>query len=135
MTVKEKLLAGLSIGGPDVCWEWHGAHSEGYGVIWDGENKRNVLVHRAMLDLVGRGDPAMHTDHLCRNRGCANPRHLEVVTLVENVMRGDSPTAQNARKTHCKRGHEFTPENTYIPPSGKRYCLTCKRAADEGRPR
>jgi hypothetical protein len=68
----------------------------------------------------------MQLDHLCRVRGCVNPDHLEVVTGATNTLRGISSPAINARKTHCRRGHEFTPENTYID-RGSRRCKACRR--------
>jgi hypothetical protein len=68
-------------------------------------------------------------DHLCRNRRCVNPEHLEIVTSVENVMRGEGFGPKNAAKTHCDKGHEFTPENTYIRTraQGGRECRACIR--------
>lgn len=66
-------------------------------------------------------------DHLCRNRRCVNPLHLEVVTFRENVLRGEGKTAANARKTACVNGHEFTPENTYQEKRG-RSCRACAAA-------
>jgi hypothetical protein len=66
----------------------------------------------------------MTIDHLCRNTSCVRPDHLEVVTREENALRG----SRNAAKTHCDRGHEFTPENTYVPPSrDHRACRECRR--------
>jgi predicted DNA-binding transcriptional regulator AlpA len=73
-------------------------------------------------------DPERETDHLCRFRPCVNHEHLEQVSQKVNTLRGVSPTAQNARKTHCDRGHAFAPENTRIGESGWRTCLTCERA-------
>lgn len=70
-------------------------------------------------------------DHLCRNRSCLNLAHLEVVTNVENVMRGASPLAFKARQTHCYRGHPLTADNIHIW-RGRRHCLTCKRAYQGG---
>ena len=52
--VRRDLIAGLSVGGSDVCWPWHGTHNNGYGVIWDRQDQRNVYVHRAVLEIVGR---------------------------------------------------------------------------------
>ncbi len=66
----------------------------------------------------------------CWERSCVNPDHLEPVSLVENVRRGNAPSAINARRTHCKRGHEFTSENTSVSPGGRRTCRACKRAHD-----
>lgn len=62
-------------------------------------------------------------DHLCRVRWCCNPEHLEAVTNEENILRGESPPARNARKERCDRGHELVPRS-----DGKRYCPTCRRA-------
>jgi hypothetical protein len=67
-------------------------------------------------------------DHLCRNRACCNPWHLEPVTAVVNVMRGVAPTAQHARATECVSGHPFDDENTYRnPTTGQRSCRACAR--------
>lgn len=66
-------------------------------------------------------------DHLCRTRHCVNPDHLEAVTVKENLLRGESWSGVNHRKTHCKQGHEFSVENTAIRSGGGRTCRTCKR--------
>ena len=68
----------------------------------------------------------MVLDHLCKNKSCVNPQHLEVVTNTENVMRADGVCALNAKKTHCKHGHEFTELNTYRTKVG-RVCKQCLR--------
>lgn len=109
------------------CWQWLGSlRPQGYGYIrFDGEQWR---VHRlAYTKLIGEIPESSVLDHLCRNRGCVNPAHLEPVPNRTNVLRGVGRTALQARQTHCIHGHEFTPENTYNPP-GKttRRCRTCR---------
>lgn len=117
------------------CWLWTGAlNGYGYGRI----RSQYVLyrIHRVAYEAtVGPIPHGQPLDHLCRVRHCANPAHLEPVTEQENVLRGIGPTAQNARKTHCKYGHEFTPENTYRTPDGKRRCRTCDREHERRRVR
>jgi HNH endonuclease len=114
----------------DECWEWLAYRNPaGYGMIGSGgDTGRPFLAHRVAYELlVGSIPEGLQIDHLCRNRGCVNPAHMETVTLVENVMRGGGISAQSARKTHCKHGHPFAPGNFYTPPSGGRKCLTCSR--------
>lgn len=111
--------------GPDECWPWLGCkNGSGYGDLYiDGRTRR---AHRFAYELlVGPIPSGLTLDHLCRTRHCVNPAHLEPVTNKENLMRGVSFSALNAKKTHCKRGHEFTPENTVRPRDGRRRCRTC----------
>ncbi len=92
------------------------------------------MAHRIFYTLFKGDVPEdMALDHLCRNRRCVNPDHLEIVTLVENVMRGQSQHAINARKTHCKHGHGFTKTNTGTTYIGTRYCLKCHAIAESKR--
>jgi hypothetical protein len=85
--------------------------------------------HRFAWELLRGAIPdGLTLDHLCRNRRCVNPDHLEPVTAVENTMRGQAPHAINARKTHCLRGHAFDEENTYVRSDGARICRACVRA-------
>jgi hypothetical protein len=112
------------------CLLWTGTKdSGGYGSV--SVLGKTMLAHRAAYWMeTGQRPPArasgMEIDHLCRNRGCVNPDHLELVTRHENNMRSDSPAAVNARATHCIHGHEFTPANTRFNKKG-RVCRACHR--------
>lgn len=108
------------------CWVWQRAlDRDGYGVC---SAKRRDSAHRAAyLAFIGPIPDGLTIDHLCRNRACVNPEHLEAVTVRENTVRGASSPAENAIKSHCVRGHEFTAENTYITKKGTRCCRHCQR--------
>ncbi|MFF2502163.1 HNH endonuclease signature motif containing protein [Streptomyces sp. NPDC058067] len=109
------------------CWIWTGRlDHRGYGRF--SLRRRILLVYRVTyMLLVGEIPAGLHLDHLCRVHACCNPAHLEPVTCRENILRSPiAPAAINARKTHCQKGHEFTPENTVATPTG-RGCLTCQR--------
>lgn len=108
------------------CWEWIAAiASTGYGVFQLQQPKRLVRAHRwAYEAVIGPIPSGLQIDHLCRNRACVNPWHLEPVTALVNNRRGDT----NANKAHCARGHEYTEENTYRH-DGRRGCRACRRAS------
>ena len=94
----------------DGCWQWSSLRVDGYGRI--RYQKKDQLAHRVVYELlVGPIPEDLTLDHLCRNRGCVRPAHLEPVTRGENVLRGESLPAKNARKTHCIRGHLLIEEN------------------------
>lgn len=123
---------------PDLgsCWIWLAAKfPNGYGRSW--WPPRDLLAHRVAYELaVGSISPGLVLDHLCRVRECVNPDHLEQVTQRENVMRSSNFAALNARKTHCIRGHEFTPENTRIRIAEDgitRQCRACAKKPSTGR--
>jgi hypothetical protein len=120
---------------PDGCWLWTGPiGSHGYGTF--GIGVRLVLTHRFAYEFcVGPIPKGLVIDHLCGVRPCVRPDHLEAVTQRENVLRGSSPMAQQARQTHCKRGHPFDVENTYRSKDGHRSCKKCQQNRDRGRPR
>lgn len=120
---RERLFSRLTID-PSGCLLWTGAQaSVGYGQIMI--NRRNEYVHRVMYRLfVGPIPDGMVLDHLCRVPLCANPAHLEAVSQRTNVLRGGAPAALNAAKTHCFRGHPFTPENT-VTDGRRRRCRAC----------
>jgi hypothetical protein len=134
----ERLLARIRITPPPSsslrsnCWEWTGGTcNHGYGQIGirsaAGKYKR-VLVHRlAYEELVGPVPDGKELDHLCRNRLCINPDHVEPVTHTVNLRRGVKKT----NITHCPKGHPYDDENTYIDERGRRTCKKCKRLANQ----
>lgn len=96
-----------------TCWLWTASTNKGYALLKDG--RKNIAIHRWMYEhFVGPIPDGLDLDHLCRVRHCVNPAHLEAVTRGVNVLRGATVAAENGYKTHCIRGHEFTPENTWI---------------------
>lgn len=113
----------------ESCWEWVGTiHNTGYGCMSD-ETGRQVRPHRFMWELMrGPIPPGLTIDHLCRNKRCVNPDHMEVVTFGENTLRGNAWSGVNKRKTHCNHGHPFSGENLAITPQGYRSCRACSRA-------
>lgn len=117
----EARFAGYS----SLCWEWSAALHLGYG--WVSHKGNPQLAHR-LAYLVVHGDipPGLVIDHLCRNRRCINPRHLEAVTLAVNTRRAH-PNYIDDDMTFCPRGHALT-EGFVIPASnGSRRCLRCER--------
>lgn len=117
----------------DGCWIWQRSkQNQGYGMTtMDG---KKMLAHRvSYIFAKGEIPDGKKLDHLCRTPACINPDHLEPVTQRENILRSPSSTcAVNHRKTHCKNGHEYTPENTFNRQRPGRHpereCLTCRKA-------
>ena len=114
---------------PSGCWEWSGSRSkEGYGLL---HARGCRLAHRYFwIELRGVIPAGLTIDHTCRNRCCVNPDHLELVTLWENVLRGNTLARSNASKTHCSKGHAFSRSNTAKTAKGRgRICITCRNEA------
>lgn len=105
------------------CWQWYGGGvPSGYG-RW-----RNGYAHRHYYEFaVGPIPDGTEIDHLCRNRGCVNPAHMEAVPHRVNMLRGNTIPAKNVAKTHCLRGHPFDEKNTRINKEGARRCRACNR--------
>lgn len=110
------------------CWISNRAeHTNGYTKI--GISNRTMLTHRVAYEAWHGAIPdGLVIDHLCRNRKCCNPDHLEPVTHRENLVRGETLTAREVAQTACRRGHEFTSDNTYYRPDrpNSRGCRTCR---------
>jgi len=127
--VEKRFWSRVDTSGP--CWIWTGLKTDrGYGQIWI--NGKMIRVHRWIYEQVcGPIEPGMVIDHLCRIRPCVRPSHLEATTPRQNVLRGVSSAAERAKQTHCKNGHEFTPENTYYRNEAQtqRGCRACIKLA------
>ena len=128
MTLLERMCSKISFE-PNGCWQYLGfVQPNGYGTFW--ANGKTRLAHRISYELaVGHPLPAGHSrqlDHLCRNRSCVNPTHLEFVAAKENTLRSPiAPAAINARKTHCNQGHPLTGRNLRVSKEGSRICRIC----------
>ncbi len=113
---------------PFGCWQWTAAcDAQGYGIFTVGG--RNRIAHRYVYELLAGPIPdGLQVDHLCRNRGCVNPDHLEPVTAKVNTNRSRA-NHRFLLRTHCQEGHALTPENTMArrDSPGSRICRECQR--------
>lgn len=130
-------------GGPNACWRWTGALGRnGYGYI--SVNGKDRTAHRVGWEIENGGEmpSELHACHTCDHTWCVNPSHIWAGTRHENMrdardkgrLRMPSDPGWRKRLTHCKHGHEFTPENTrFRLDQGARECLTCKKTRDAER--
>ena len=116
------------------CWFWLGYLSEGgYGRFSPKFRMAPLYAHRVSYEIhKGPIPDDLEIDHLCKTRCCVNPDHLEAITHLENIRRGNSGI-NNKIKTHCKRGHEYSLENTFVNKRGQRVCRACDRARNPHR--
>lgn len=141
MEAKSILVSGDVRTTEGPCWIWPTIDpSNGYG-RFDARRplKRKHYAHRSAYEtLIGPMPKGLVTDHLCRNRACCNPWHLEPVTHAENVRRGLCGVVNGARiraKTHCPQGHPYDEVNTILRPNGWRACRTCRNSQQTERRR
>lgn len=128
-TAEDRFWIKVACASDDDCWTWlAGKSPDGYGKFWfDG---RDGYAHRYAYGLLIGPIPAgLEIDHLCRNRACVNPTHLEPVTTKENLHRGETLAARQIALTHCPSDHPYSGDNLRITPEGERICRRCNYLA------
>ena len=125
MTISERFRGKVDKHGPIVvsklgrCWVWTGSRGTGrYGQFRLSNPRRLVYAHRFAYELaVGAIQGDLEVVHACRNHACVNPGHLEQVDTTTRVLRGEAPSAQQARQEACRNGHPLVGKNVYTRPS------------------
>lgn len=132
----ERFLDKVSMEPNSGCWLWTGTlQRQGYGRFYKVNKQPAILAHRVAFEhFVGPIPTGLELDHLCRVKGCVNPKHLEAVTHAENMRRWGIGDLQK-KKTHCPHGHPYEGDNL-VRKGNRRVCRTCKNeqlAATRGR--
>jgi hypothetical protein len=120
--------------GPGECWNWTaGLTAQGYGGFHPAKHETELAHRWSYRAASGSLEPGLVIDHLCRNRTCVNPEHLEQVENLENLRRGAGYALANGMRSACINGHEYTSDNTYIDPAGGARCRRCASIRDAHR--
>jgi hypothetical protein len=132
-TFARRVFSRIDVSGD--CWQWTGATREGYGCISRGvRGAGDIPAHRAVWELlVGPIADDMEYDHRCKNHGCVNPDHGEIVTPQENLRRSYSVSALYSKRKKCDKGHPLDGIRRHGDSPGERYCKTCNRDRERRR--
>lgn len=139
----KRLILRIDTSSRDGCWPWIGSTSAGYGQIYSGIPGTLYRAHRVMKIFLHGSPPDndLVIDHLCHNRACCNPSHMEWVTSGVNTLRGFSPNMVAHAHATCLKGHDISGDNGSVRRRGPRssrlriICMTCRREWERGRAR
>lgn len=142
--LKKRFWNNVSAASAEGCWKWNGPISiYGYGRLMESVGNRKtkqLMAHRfAYEEIVGKIKEGMTIDHVCRNRSCVNPAHMEIVTRAENSMRAHSKNMDAMRDNRCTKGHKIEGENLVLEKrkngSERKRCRTCAKLRESNRSR